>query len=266
MSQRVTATTASRRTRSIATLVAGMLTIGCGGQSSTTPTSPGASAQNCRTYATSSRAVQTGVLGAERADLWELASTCRWSGDRLTCAQQYSRFSGDCAGQPGGATWTATYASAADFVDEASVVPPASKATSITVTSVAGLCPSPSESRLQYDGSGRLLRIVSGSPSNLAGNSTKAFTAWDSRGRPTDGTFANFRVSGPVAIRHDEAARTTTEVGTYDGGNWVITTTTGYDANGNVVREVFSDVVSGDRPRATYTTTTTILATDRVCK
>jgi len=52
----------------------------------------------------------------------------------------------------------------------------------------------------------------------LEANSSTSYAAWDARGRPTDGAFTNFRVSG-------------------------------------------------DPPRPIYTTTTTtILATDRVCK
>lgn len=109
------------------------------------------------------------------------------------------------------------------------------------------------------------MRMSSGSPSNFAANATRTFTTWDANGRPTDGTFVNFRVNGPVVIRHDEVARTTTEVATYDNGNWVVTTMTGYDVNGVVVREVVSDVIPGE-VRPIYTTTTTVLATDRVCK
>jgi YD repeat-containing protein len=209
--------------------------------------------------------VQTAELGADRADLWQMTSACRWNADRLTCTQQYSQFRGDCEGERGDAIWTATYGSAADFVDEVMTSPPVSKALTLAVTSTGGRCPSPFESRLQYDGSGRLQRITTGSAQNLAGNSTRTFTAWDPQGRPTDGTFTNFRVNGPLAIRHDEAARTTTEVATYDAGRWVVTTLTGYDANGIVVREVLSDAIPGEA-RPVYTTVTTVLATDRVCK
>lgn len=247
-----------------AILVASLAAVACGGGSSS-PTAPSTTAQSCRTYATSTRAVQTASLGAERADLWQMTSTCRWNGDRLTCTQQYSDFRGDCQGARGDATWTATYASAADFVDEVAALPPVPKATSLAVTSTAGSCPSPFESRQQFDATGRLLRVSSSSSTNVAANSTKTFTAWDARGRPTDGAFTNFRVTGPVVIRYDDATRTSTEVATYDNGTWVVTTATTHDANGIVVREVLSDVLGGEA-RPTYTTVTTVLATDRVCK
>ncbi len=252
------------RLLTIASLVASLATAACGGSSSS-PTAPSTAAQSCRIYATSTRAVQTVELGVERADLWQMTSSCRWNGDRLTCTQQYSDFRGDCSGARGDATWTATYAAAAEFVDEVAAVPPIPKATSLAVTSTAGSCPSPFESRQQFDASGRLIRMSSSAASNLSANSTKTLTAWDARGRPTEGSFTNFRVAGPVVIRHDDAARTSTEVGTYDNGAWIITTATTYDANGIVVREVLSDVL-GSEPRPTYTTVTTVLATDRVCK
>ncbi len=162
--------------------------------------------------------MQTAALGTDRADPWQLASTCRWSGDRLPCTQQYSQLRGDCEGAPGNSTWTTTYASAADFVNEAAASPPAAKALTTAVTSTSGSCPSPSESRYQYDASGCLLHITSSSSSNLEAHSSTSYAAWDAWGRPTDGAFTNFRVSG-------------------------------------------------DPPRPIYTTTTTtILATDRVCR
>lgn len=248
----------------VVVLVASLAPAACGGDSSG-PTSPSNASQSCRAYATASRAVQTGELGAERVDLWQMTSTCQWTGNRLTCTQKYSQFRGDCEGAGGDATWTATYGSAADFVDEVAALPPISKATSVAVTSAAGRCPSPFEVRQQYDTTGRLLRVTSTSASNFAANSVKTFTAWDARGRPTEGLFDNFRVTGPVAIRYDDAARTTTDVATYDNGNWIVTTTTTHDAGGNVVREVLSDAIPGEA-RPAYTTTTTVLATDRVCK
>jgi hypothetical protein len=210
----------------IAVFVAILASAACGGNSSG-PTAPSNASQSCRVYATSSRAVQTVELGSERVDLWQMASTCRWNADRL--------------------------------------LPPVPKTTSIAVTSSAGSCPSPFEARHQYDATGRLVRISSGSSTNFAANSTKTFTAWDSRGRPTEGAFTNFRVTGPVTLRYDDAARSVTEVASYDNGNWVVTTTTAHDANGIVVRDVLSDAIPGEA-RPTYTTITTVLATDRVCK
>jgi hypothetical protein len=227
----------------IAVLIATLAPAACAGDSSG-PTAPSNPSQSCRTYATSARAVQTGELGAERVEMWQMTSTCRWSVDRLICTQQYAQFRGDCEGARGDATWSAAYGSAADFVDEGSASPPVSKATSVTVTSAGGSCPAPFEARQQYDATGRLLRVNT-SAANVATNSTKTFTAWDARGRPTDGTFMNFRVSGPVVIRYDDAARTATDVATYDNGNWIVTTTTTHDANGIVVREVQSDAIPG---------------------
>lgn len=132
--------------RLIAAVVVILPTVACGGDSSG-PTAPTTPSQSCRTYATSAHAVQTGELGAERVDMWQMTSSCRWNTDRLTCTQQYSQFRGDCEGARGDATWTATYGSAADFVDEVSVLPPVSKATSVAVTSAGGSCPAPFETR-----------------------------------------------------------------------------------------------------------------------
>jgi len=232
----------------------------CGGSSS--PTGP--TGQACRTFAAAYTSVQTVSLGNESAEFWRMNGGCRWTADRLTCTEQYAFLGGDCQGEPGASTRIVSYRSAADFVDEVAAVPPVPRALSVSVQTPAGRCPSPSDSTYTY-ADGRLARVSGRSALNLAANAERVYTAWDSVGRPTEGTFSNFLLNGPISITHDTAARTTVERSRFRDGQWEIEQTTSYDQAGTVVGEIYTDAIPGEvRPR--YVTATSVMATDRVCK
>jgi hypothetical protein len=235
----------------------------CGGSSN--PTGPTGSAQVCRTYATAFQSVNTVSLGSDSADIWQLMGTCRWEINRLVCEQQYTFLGGDCSGAAGRATRTQSYRSPTDFVDEVSVIPPLPRALSISILSAADSCPSSVELTNSYDARGRLTQRVGRSPRNLAANVTTTYSAWDALGRPTAGASANFLGNVPVSIVYDSAGRRSAETAQHYGGQWVLMLTTEYDRNGNVAREVLEDVTPGESGER-HTTTTTVTATDRVCK
>jgi YD repeat-containing protein len=103
-----------------------------------------------------------------------------------------------------------------------------------------------------YDASGRLTSTVT---TALGVSSTTTYTAWDSSGRPTAGSFPGTT----IANSYNDATRTWVQTLTPARGG-ASTTTTTFDANGNQVTVVNT---SGN---VTSTTTFNTTATARVCK
>jgi hypothetical protein len=97
-------------------------------------------------------------------------------------------------------------------------------------------------------------RLTSFTTSTLGISNTTTYTAWDSSGRPTVGSFPGTTIQNV----YDDNARTMTQ--TQLTGGSMSTTTTTFDANGNQVSVV---VRSGP---VTTTTTFTNTATAQVCK
>ncbi len=139
------------------------------------------------------------------------------------------------------------YRSTADFVDEVRVVPGLSMQTSSSTTNT-GACGSGTNSvAYTYDAQRRLISFTSG-------GSTTTFTAWDSSGRPTAGSFPGTT----IANVYNDATRTWTQ--TQTTGAATATTTTTFDANGAQLTIV--NVSGGNQTTTTFTNT----ATAQVCK
>jgi YD repeat-containing protein len=154
-------------------------------------------------------------------------------------------------GGPVCTTTVTTYNSTADFVDELRAIPPVLLRTSDTQT--ADGSPSCGAGGFQninyvYDAQGRLTQLNNGP-------STATYSAWDSVGRPTQGSSI---AGAPITIVYDSGARTQTQTtGTGDGA--VVVTTT-FDVNGTPTKVV---TVTGG---ITTTVTTQVTSTGRVCK
>lgn len=231
----------------LAVVVFSVAAAGCGGSpSQPTESSGGAnsggSSAMCRTYAAAST-VTTIVNGLSSTS----PATCSWDGNlhQLTCTVSVSGGGRVCA------TAVSAYNSTADFIDEERVIPPAFLRTSDVQTSDGS--PSCGTASLQttsyvYDAQRRLTEIV-------RGPSTTSYTAWDSAGRPTQGTLP---IGTPVTIAYDSTARTRTETTGVGAATNVVTTT--FDANGIPTKVV--TVTAG----VTTTVTTQVSSTARVCK
>lgn len=235
------------------------LTSSCGGSSGTgSPAGPSAtgtggsgsgsglgsgSAASCRTYPTAATVTTTLPSGASQTA--SLTGAFDSSVNRATVTTL----------GPTGAVCTtsvSTYRSTADFVDEVRVIPGVSLQT-MTVTTNGPACGGVTSTvNYNYDASGRLTSFVTMA---LGVSSTTAYTAWDSAGRPTAGSFPGTT----IANSYDDATRTWIQRQTPASGG-ASTTTMTFDANGNQVSVVNT---SGN---FTSTTTFNTTATNRVCK
>lgn len=140
-----------------------------------------------------------------------------------------------------------SYLSTADFVDEVRVIPPVTLQTATSTTN-AGACGSgTSNVTYSYDSSRRLTAFTS------AGGTT-SYTAWDSSGRPTTGSFPGTSISNV----YNDAARTLTQTQTAGGAISVSTIT--YDANGTNI------LVVNTSGAIVSTTTFTVTSTAQACK
>ncbi len=144
-----------------------------------------------------------------------------------------------------------TYQSRDDFVDEVRVVPGVTLQTARATTNSPGCGGVSSTVSYAYDAQRRL---TSFSTTALGVTSATTYTAWDSSGRPTVGSFPGTTIQNV----YNDTARTLTQAQTSGGG--VSTTTITFDANGNQLTSV---VTSGN---VTSTTTFTNTATAQVCK
>jgi YD repeat-containing protein len=206
----------------------------CGGSSSPSPIG---GSNTCRTYPTAA-SVTTTTSGFTQNAL--LTGAFNASTNQSTVTTQFA------SGAPC-TTTVNSYRSTADFVDEVRVIPPVSLQTSTSTTN-AGACGSgTSNVSYAYDGQRRLTSFTSG-------GSTTTYTAWDSSGRPTAGSFPGTS----IANVYNDSARTLTQ--TQTSGSATSVTTTTYDANGTNVMIVNTSgsVVS--------TTTITVTSTAQVCK
>jgi hypothetical protein len=149
-------------------------------------------------------------------------------------------------------TSVSTYRSRDDFVDEVRVIPGVLMQTTTTTTNSGGCGSGTSTVNYTYDSQRRLTSFTT---SALGVSGTTTYTAWDSSGRPTAGSFPGTTISNV----YDDAARTMTQTQTPSSGGSSTTVTT-VDANGNQVSVV---VRSGP---VTTTTTFANTATAQVCK
>lgn len=142
------------------------------------------------------------------------------------------------------------YASAADFVDEVTTVPPISRARSGSTTyKPSGAGARNSTLTFSYDGQRRQTELLH----RFADGRTikTVYSAWDSAGRPTALTTAG----QSFKYTYDDAGRIMTIAG--PGGLQTHT----FDVNGNLIREVVAP--AGGK---LTTQTTTITKTAQVCR
>jgi hypothetical protein len=144
-------------------------------------------------------------------------------------------------------TSVSTYRSVADFVDEVRVVPGLSMQLSTTTTNTGACGSGTNTATFTYDGQRRVTALSSGA-------SVTTYTAWDSAGRPTAGSFPGTT----IANVYNDATRTWTQ--TQVTGANTSTTTTTFDANGAQLTIV--NVTGGNQATTTFTNT----ATAQVCK
>lgn len=208
-----------------------------------TPTpAPAPSGPTCRTYLTAANV--TTVSGGTTMNAL-LAASFNAGANTSTITTMFAN-GAPCT------TSVFTYRSTADFVDEVRVVPGVSLQTATTTTN-AGACGSGTSTvSYTYDAQRRLTSFTTNA---LGVSGTTTYTAWDSSGRPTTGSFPGTT----IANVYNDAARTLVQTQTTAGGS-VSTGTVTFDANG---AQLTSVVVSGAN---TTTTTYTNTATAQVCK
>lgn len=230
-----------RLTFAVVCLVTGMV---CGGsKSSSDPSSPSAPGSGtstgpaCRTYptaanvtTTTSGITQNAVLtGAFNASTNQGTITVRFSNGSLCSTAVHS------------------YRSTADFVDEVRVIPPAPLAIS-TLTTSSGSCGSGTGTvTFTYDSQRRLTQAT-------APTGTTTYTAWDTSGRTTTGSFPG----GSITNVYNDSARTVMQTQTSGGVTTVSTMT--YDANGA------QTMIVNTTGSAVATTTFNNTSTAMVCK
>lgn len=229
-----------------ALVCAGAIACKGGGGSPNSPSSPGSSGASCRTFATTQRSVQTFVNGT----VVTTDTTCALNaaGTEATCNSSYV----DSIGGPGTATQTSRFASRSDIVDEAATNPPRSLSLGTTTVTVQQGVSFTITATNAYDAQRRLVSITITNPPPL-GQTTTTFSAWDSSGRPTNGTQTSFGASFSVSITYDNANRSVTR----NSGPNICTVT--HDQNANIIRET----CTGTTPS---TTIVTVQGTQQVCK
>jgi len=234
-------TSAIRLTLAVAFMATGMA---CGGSSgSSSPSSPTASGGGtgtgpaCRTYPTTATVTTTAAGITQLANLTGSFNTAT---NQATITISFTNGS-LCS------TAVHSYLSRADFVDEVRVSPPAPLVISTTTTS-SGSCGSGTGTVTNtYDSQRRLTQVT-------APTGTTTYTAWDSSGRATTGSFPGTTITN----NYNDAARTITQTQTSSGASTVSTMT--FDANGAQTMIV---VTSGS---GVSTTTFNNTATAQVCK
>lgn len=208
-----------------------------------TPTpSPAPSGPTCRTYPTAANV--TTVSGGTTMNAL-LAASFNSGTNTSTITTMFAN-GAPCT------TSVFTYTSRNDFVDEVRTVPGISLQTATTTTN-SGACGSGTSTvSYTYDAQRRLTSFTTNA---LGVSGTTTYTAWDSSGRPTTGSFPGTT----IANVYNDTARALVQTQTTAGGS-VSTGTVAFDANG---AQLTSVVVSGAN---TTTTTYTNTATAQVCK
>ncbi len=201
-------------------------------------TTPPVSSTTCRTYPTA--ASVTTISGGTTMNAL-LTGSFNPTTSTSTITTMFAN-GGPCT------TSVFTYRSTADFVDEVRVIPGLSKQTSTTTTNTGACGAGTANVSYTYDGQGRLTSFTSGA-------STTTYTAWDSSGRPTAGSFPGTT----IANVYNDATRTWVQTQTAAGGA-VSTSTMTFDANGAQLMIV--NVSGGNTSTTTFTNT----ATAQVCK
>ena len=223
----------------------GISALACGGSDGPAAPSDNASApRQCRTYASAYATTFTSQ------GIPDSSGTTACTFDAPSLSLRCTQTTQSPLGCSGTSTWTATYASVLDFIEEGAAFG-LTRALRIERTTTSCLGVSTARHVNTYDTQKRQLR----SETQMDGRafSTTAFTAWDARGRPTVSQGDGCSASG--TITYDEGARTVMDVGC--SGSSVRTT---YDTNGNLLTLVFTN-----RGAVTYSETNSITATASAC-
>jgi YD repeat-containing protein len=240
---------AIRTVRAAGLLLAWSLAASCGGDESSTPTSPDGGTptpQACRTYSSAETRTLSGVIGGVPFSGSETQScTYSRSANELTCTTTHV----DSQPRSYGVTTSSKYGSVGDFIDEVKVVPPLSRVTTQSASSVPTKLSADYTATFTYDSQRRLRRVVYAY--SIGNTDTRTFTAWDGSGRPTAGASS---LGATLSYAYDSSARTSTLTSSQ---NSVLTQT--YDANGNIIRQTLS------AGTALTTTSVTITSTATVC-
>lgn len=224
-------------------IVGGALAVaGCKSSSSGNATGPSGgsgSGGRCRTYPTAATVTTT----AGQTITVQLTGAFDTSSNRSTVTTAFAN-GNLCTSS------VSAYRSKDDFVDEVRVIPGVSMQTSTTTTNT-GCGTGTFTVNFNYDSQRRL---TSTSQTIFGVTSTTTYTAWDSSGRPTQGSFPGTTITNV----YDDSARTWVQ--TQTGGGTVSTTTTTFDANGNQL------TVVNRTGNFTSTTNYNTTATAQVCK
>lgn len=238
--------------------------LACGssrGGSPTAPTNTTASvstAAKCRDYSTA-RVTRYTFLGANGYNTVQTEfESCGFNNAAhvLSCMLTVT---GDF---PCNKTISTTYATTADFVEEAQAVGRERLDTRQIVSFGAQGCGATNEFVYTYDAQKRLVRTQADYTVEAQNYTTSTtFTAWDALSRPTQQAVVQSFTggcSGNATITYDDAARTTTFAGAgcYSGAS-VFTRT--YDASGNLLSEAWKDGL------LSYTRNSTVSATAKLC-
>jgi hypothetical protein len=270
------------RVRVSSVLVVVTLSIGCGGAGTSStpvsPTDPGQTSGVCRNYASSLTATTTTTFTGQNPSVATQNITTSYN----PATNQFSAMgtgmnnNGICRRS---VSWSTTYDSVADFVDEVSVAPPrtrwARQSGSVTDSGPDGPCGNgtlAATTTNSYDSQGRLVISVSTgglSFPGMAANSTGTtlYTAWDAPGRPTAYSPPGLSPAS-ISITYDDSARTRSTA--FSTGT-ITTTLDAFDSDGNLVRSQRVTRVPPRPLRGTEFVTTTdtafvITATTRVCR
>jgi hypothetical protein len=174
-----------------------------------------------------------------------------------TCVFDASAVTVTCTNAGGMMRVTAVtkYPSKNDLVDTVSAIPPLVRSESLTLTAPG----STTSTAYTYDRQKRLTREVATAAMGVT--VTTDYSDWDAHGRPLKARITTSpagRAPSDQAIKYDDAARTKTITTTQNGT--VSTDVVTFDENGNQIKATGSDA------RSSYTSTTTISSTTKVCR
>ena len=205
---------------------------------------PQSSRPACASLPATSRNVTTGARGGGSVD--------------YTCVFSASPVSLTCTGGGGmgvKVTTVTTYKSKDDLVDTVTVIPPLVRSESLKLTGPG----SGTSTTYTYDSQKRLMREVATTGTIVV--VTTEYSDWDTFGRPRKArisTTPGNRAPSDQTFKYDDTARTKTITTTQSGA--VSTDVVTFDENGNQIKAI------GSGANGTYTSTTTISSTTKVCR
>jgi hypothetical protein len=253
-----------------------MLLAGCGGGNPMAPSQPSSqpAAANCRTFATRQTSTLTSTSTFPGVPVIEAtgSTSCAFDAPSATLRCESTTAIAPCNST---GSFSSTYLSVADFVDEGAVigrtlVNRGTSSGTVSTPDLRGGCvsaPFPATTvNYTYDAQRRPT-----SASDSAGAVTITYTAWDASGRPTRGTTSSSVCSSePFSYAYDDVARTivySTERGGI--GTCLLSTSVDvYDAMGLLVRTSGTTTLPSPFGDSTITSVGVYLvnATAQVCK